>query len=473
MNKSLFKKQIPTILALLILFIGAGAGVVLVGSGAGFLPRAGPEYAPKQVKITNVSDRSFSVSWVTDQNTSGFIRYGTTESLGTTVADDRDQLSGQTGNYQVHHVTVRGLSPNTNYFFKIGSGPSTNLYDSSGSAYTVTTGATLGAPVDSETAYGKVVNAAQTPADGAIVYVTIDGATPLSTLVKSSGSWAIPLSSIRSQNLSSFYSYDKSGDIINIEVLGPSGQATTGISDTQNDQPVPTITLGESFDFTSGTSAPDTKTTTKPPPPITQSPEASGSSGFSTAPLGGPDEKSPDAQVTLFNPSIEGEKINTTQPEFQGAAPANTRIFIKVESPETFEGELITDSTGSFEWTPPADLEPGNHSITVSYIDTNGIEQFFKRHFVVLAQGESNLPSLTSSPSATPTPTATPIPTPTPLPTTTPTPTPASTGSGRVSQPSTQSGVPVSGVATHGLYLTLSGIIFIGTGLVISRKLTI
>jgi chitodextrinase len=165
MTKSLMKKQIPTIVGLIILFIGAGAGMFLVSDEVEFLPRAAPEFTPRRLQITNVTDTSFTVSWVTDEPTVGYLRYGTTPDTQTIVTDDRDQLSGDTSDYRVHHVTVRGLTASSQYYFEVGSGGESDLYDNDGVPYEVNTGKSLAAPTESESIYGKVVTQAGSPAE--------------------------------------------------------------------------------------------------------------------------------------------------------------------------------------------------------------------------------------------------------------------------------------------------------------------
>lgn len=462
MKRTLFKKQIPTLLGLFILFIGAGAGVILVGNGVDFLPRAAPEFEPKSVQITNVTDRSFSVSWLTDDATVGFIRYGTGSSLTTTIADDRDQLSGDTGSFVAHHVTIRGLSPNTAYSFKVGSG--SDVYDNQGANYQAKTGPSLATQAESETIYGKVVTQAQTPAEGTIVYVTLDGGASLSTLVKSSGSWAVSLSSMRSADLAKYLSYDPDNAIIDIKVLGSDGQIYSGVTDTSTDQPVPTIVLGENFDFTNqgGAASADEE-------------GEEDESAFNLEDLG--EEVEDTGEVKLLNPSFNGEAINSTKPEIQGSAPPDLEISITVESPVTYQDEVVVDSSGEFAWSPPEDLEPGNHTITVSWVDpVSGLKQFFQRNFVVLAQGESNIPALTSTPSATPvtqtTPTPTPKPTatPTPKPTATPVPTATATPIPRSSQPASASSTPVAGSALQTIILLISGGAFVTTGFFLGKR---
>ncbi|HEX9817845.1 MAG TPA: hypothetical protein VGA89_03075, partial [Patescibacteria group bacterium] len=90
------KRQIPTLLGLGILVVSLVAGVLVFGEGPGvFAPRATPETTPKNVRVTNLTDKSFTISFVTEEATSGFVKYGTQEgALRSQASDDRDQLSG-------------------------------------------------------------------------------------------------------------------------------------------------------------------------------------------------------------------------------------------------------------------------------------------------------------------------------------------------------------------------------------------
>jgi len=89
--------RLPTILGLFLVLGAIAGGVILIKQGPSLFIKASPTLTPNQLKITNVSDTSFTVSWLTEQSTSGFIKYGTDNNLSFTAADDRDQLSGKTG----------------------------------------------------------------------------------------------------------------------------------------------------------------------------------------------------------------------------------------------------------------------------------------------------------------------------------------------------------------------------------------
>jgi hypothetical protein len=103
--------------------------------------------------------------------------------------------------------------------------------------------------------------------------------------------------------------------------------------------------------------------------------------------------------VTLENPSYEDEVLNATQPAFIGSGPPGTVLSIVINSDTTYTGSVTVDEEGEWEFTPPEGLEPGEHIITVTYIDTEGLEQALTRNFVVAAAGESDEPAITATPS--------------------------------------------------------------------------
>mgnify|MGYP001563722291 FL=1 len=144
-NLKLTKIHFPTALGLLILLVAIGVGLYWVKNKTAPDTKSGQAIAPKQVRLTNVTDTGFSVSWTTDQATTAKIKLGTdTGSLKDQLLDDRDQLSGETGSFEVHHLSAKNLTPNTKYYFKIESGGKS--FDNQGKPFEITTGPTLGSP---------------------------------------------------------------------------------------------------------------------------------------------------------------------------------------------------------------------------------------------------------------------------------------------------------------------------------------
>jgi len=196
------------------------------------------------VQVTNVSDKSFSVSWLTDVPASGHINYGVTPALGSNQSDDPDA-----GTY-THHVTVSGLSPNTTYYFDVVSDGNTD--DNGGAHHTAATGPTLGIP-SIDTIYGQVFHAdGTTPAEGTIVYITLfddDGsgspgqAAELSSLVDSSGYWNANLGNARLVDLSAYFEYSASADSVTLLAKGATEGCASQTVDTNADSPAVPMTL--------------------------------------------------------------------------------------------------------------------------------------------------------------------------------------------------------------------------------------
>jgi hypothetical protein len=454
-------KKLPTILGLLLVLGAIAGGVVLIKKGPTFFLKASPTLTPNQIKITNINDTSLTVSWITDEKTSGFIKYGAEiNALTFTAADDRDQISGKTNNFNTHHVTLKNLKAASSYYFKIGSGGS--LFDSNTQPYQVTTAKAASNPPPNDVAYGTVIDQSNNPTEGVIVYLSLANATPVSTLTKASGSWVIPLNLIRSADLGGWATYDKEASIEEIFVQAGALGTATVVATTKNDSPMPKITLGQNFDFRKIAEV-------KPEEEKTQMEnEASGSSKFAVdaLPTATPSSTATvSSELKIINPDDE-ENINTQKPEIMGTGPVGKTLTITVQSPATYSGTVKVDSKGNWQWSPPANLEPGEHTVTASYLDENGEKQTVSHTFIVLASGESGLPAMTATPSGS----STPSPTPTTKAATisaTPTATtsPTSTTSGRTSMPSTESGVPDSGYLTPTFLVFIMGLSLIALGL--------
>jgi len=458
-------KRIPTILGILFLAGGLGVGIFVVNQGTGgFLPKASPESTPKNVKITNISDTTFTISFLTDSATPGYVKYGTeANKLQQQTSDDRDQLSGSVGQFTTHHITLRNLTAATPYYVAIGTA-SREIYTDNGKPYMVTTAPKIGGAPEALTAYGSVVTKASTPANDSIVYVSVEGASPLSTLVKSSGSWAIPLSTARTKSLSSYISTTPD-TLVDVFVQGKeSANVATAKVSVAKTQPVATITLGQQgVDLTgvdagttatpadssstaaSGSASATSSTTT------TNSTSSGDASKFSASQLNPATESTSSAVaslgITFSNPSVNGEELNTTKPALQGKAPAKTVLSIEVHSDPVYKGSVTTDANGNWSFTPSADLKPGDHTITVSYKDANGKTVTEKRTFKVLAMGTSTNPAFTSTPSASPSPS------------------PTSSASARVKKVASGSAVPKSGAVENTYMLLLAGVLFMFAGL--------
>lgn len=431
----MLQKKIPTIFGLGVLIIALVAGVFLLGDGPGvFAPRAAPETAPKKIKVTNITDSSFTISFLTDEPTLGFVKYGTSPGdLDSQASDDRDQLSGDTGSFRTHHITVRGLSADTAYHYEIGTGSSI-MYDNSGTPFKVTTAKQGGVPSAAKTVTGSVVTAAGAPAEHAIVYINTSGALGMSALVRSSGGWAIPLSNARTMDMAN-YALITDDTSLTIRAQGSSSSEEASATITvANAQPVPALSFatGGLVEDPGGSGAPaSTPPASTPPavtpppsgppsiPPVTTPPpsippagggsggdDGSGSSGVppTLPPLSDPGQSSGDPggrlgslleqtqspppttqpveQNEVVNLEIEEKQTVTTgKPKIVGKAQPQVVITLEVNSETKIVEQIVTDADGSFELDIEAlseELEPGEHTATYTYTDPTTGEQISK-----------------------------------------------------------------------------------------------
>jgi len=235
-----------------LLAIGALAiTIILLSIGIGLTPsQAYPEVTTiSYVSSTIITDQSFTVSWITNNNSTGEVHYGISPANLNKIAYD---IRGNSIIDDTHYVTISGLTPATTYYYDVHSNGI--IDNNNGIHYLTTTGPTLAIP-DSDTAYGKVyLPNGITPAVGCIIYITLkdgDGlndlgqASPLSSLVDSAGWWYWNLTDSRIQDLSKYFSYSASGDKIQLEAMCPNDGTANLIVDTGNDSPAPDIILQE------------------------------------------------------------------------------------------------------------------------------------------------------------------------------------------------------------------------------------
>ncbi len=155
----------------------------------------------QNVRISNISSSSVVISWVADEKCIGTVHYGnTSDNLDLTETD-----SAQRENCVIT-VEIKGLTPNTTYYFEIMSGDV--LDNNNGMYYTFkTTEIAEGISMPSSVLYGQILLDNGENADGTMVYVTVEhdnvNSTPLSCMVFE-GYWVIELSDLKHENGTGF-----------------------------------------------------------------------------------------------------------------------------------------------------------------------------------------------------------------------------------------------------------------------------
>lgn len=440
--------RIPTAVGVfLVLSIITVIGVVFEAASRG-QARASVSIEPKDVTVTNLSDSSFTIVWRTDAAASGMITVTDTAGKKRTAFDERD-MTGKIGKYTTHSVSLKNLPADTQFEANILSNG--RKYPTDKSGYRFKTAATLQPQAEAlDPAYGAVRTTEGTTADGGIVLLTIEGGQTLSTLVKPSGTWIIPLSSVRSQDLLSFLpAQDKLTEQIVVHYGGQTARAAT---DTFNDSPVPDMVIGQTYDFRNLQAKKQTRpqlavahTTT----PAVQSKPAAVLGAQTTR--GQQTVTQRDAFV--MTAPLNGAKLVTNLPLIQGIGIPGKSVTVTIGINRPFTGTTSVKPDGTWRYTPSRTLAPGRQSVTAVSLDSKGKPKAITHTFDIFKSGSQVLgdatPSATIEPTLTLTPTlsATETGTPTLLPTPT----------------ATEAGQPMP---TSGSVLPLMILIVLGFGLV-------
>src|SRR3989344_1066753 len=227
MQSSIWNKKIPGLFGIFLTTISVAITVYLVRQGVIFLTRASPTEIPKNIRVTNISDKSFTLTYSTDDSVIGSLNVGVSDDTEQIILDDRDQLSQSLNPYKTHSITVKSLEPSTNYKYSITSGSE------------------------------KVLNE--------------NKLFEISTLTKEDGSYLLPLNSLRSKDYTNYYTFSEEDEL---KLVVTDGLSTSKVSLSMRQiNPVPTIILSSNYDFridqnplapqpsesTSDTSFPDAK----------------------------------------------------------------------------------------------------------------------------------------------------------------------------------------------------------------------
>jgi Purple acid Phosphatase, N-terminal domain/Bacterial Ig-like domain len=431
-RNSIFDKRMPTLLGLLFLSFSVGLITWFVGNITQPSGRAAEDETPKQIQISNITDNSFNISFVTDIKVPSAVAYGTTNEFGPIALDDRDKEAGTSTSRQLHYITLTNLSPDTKYYFAIRSGSKAFL--NGDAPYEVTTAPVHEDSTSSQPQLKGTINLEDgtIPLEGIIYISTAASAnTPnsqtLSALSQVDGSYTIPLNTMLSKDLGSYFEF-KQDTVLSMIIRSTSAESTVSLLASQTN-PVPLITLGKNYDFTINTTLPtdnltaSSSATASDSANMTQGPAITEFPTFNTEVASGP---------AILIPE-DGQEFTDAQPQFEGTAIPNSSVEIIIESGENIVNTVQSDDLGNWIYKPDSPITPGEHIITLNARNSAGVMQTIKRTFVVHADGsqfnEPSIEPIDGQPTFTPTPTIdpatlTPTDTPTPSPTEELTPTP-------------------------------------------------
>ena len=206
--------------------------------------------AIRSIRVANVRDTSFTVSWVTDVPATVAIRWGLDD--GTAPANVAPDRRGASGTFTVHLATVSGLAPSTRYRFDVTSGPTTDA--NGGSHYLVTTGPTLTVVPSPDQSRGTVSRRDGTVPDGVLVHLTASGTSgtsaPLVALVTAAElrEWAANLGNLRTASLDAAFPVTDATIVAITADGGADGTAGAGTTVATARAGTLALTLGDQAD---------------------------------------------------------------------------------------------------------------------------------------------------------------------------------------------------------------------------------
>lgn len=241
--KNFFDKfKIPTLLGLSIIFIGIITGVYLVLKEQIIISRASLDTTPikDSVIFTNIEALSVVLSWQTANPVASFVSYNASSGDEQTILDDRDQTTPNP--HIFHYFTLKNLLPQTEYQLKIVSNGKPSQIFHFKTAPDVTNLNNLNPVIGSVLEENKQL-------DEGVVYLSISGATIQSSLIKNSGSFLIPLTQIRKNDLSDtlFLSDETTAKLT---VISKNNQATALIKLEEASVTLPVLKMGQNIDLT-------------------------------------------------------------------------------------------------------------------------------------------------------------------------------------------------------------------------------
>lgn len=188
-------------------------------------------FKPTNVRVTNITDRSATVSWQTDEKIVGIVKYRGSDGSKGIAYDDRDYQKAELeqskdlkdgeevkvsmkNQYYLHHVTLKGLNPEIEYTFKVSNGliskSDLNFAQDEVESFTTVSEAkfkttpSLADPQTPNPSYGAIVFEDTQPLEfDAIAYASVvrDGQiTNLSSVVNEYGRWYIDLTTARKED---------------------------------------------------------------------------------------------------------------------------------------------------------------------------------------------------------------------------------------------------------------------------------
>lgn len=393
--------KIPTIFAILLIIVVLGGVTVFTNYYLRVGTNAKANVLPQHLAVTTVTDSGFVVSWETDTPTFSAAVITDPSGQKQTFFDER-HIIGDSKKFTVAHIPIRGLTPNTDYKLEL-------LIDgkpySSADLASVHTGPTLESDSNGlQPVYGSVVTPENVPADGALVFLTVgENSQILSTLVKPSGSWIVPLNLLRTKDLSALITKTQDREQISITIRY-NGQDTPVMTDTLNSSPVPPVTIGNNYDFRG-------QQAKKKSEPSSEELSSSFSSVLGSETAQATSSSGNNEHTVMFISPSDGGHIPSDSPLIAGRGiPGNiVTLLIGITNAYTQTTKISPD--GSWRYTPEKPIGIGPQRITMTTLDSANKPIAITHAFEIMKSGTQVLGDATPSGTIATTPTRTPTPT--------------------------------------------------------------
>lgn len=406
------EKRIPTLIALFIIFLGISGTVFIDRFTVNLSTSAKQNQLPKEVHVTDVSERSFIVSWFSDEPTVGSVNISN-NAFSAIYLDDLDNDNVARPRIS-HYITVKNLSEDTLYNIKIISGSSKCKSKDECPTFIQKTPQRLPAFSSLPPVKGQAITKDNQPANGAIVYLMVGKSAPISSRIDSAGLWVIPFHNLRNQDLTDRPNLPDD-EVVQITIRSSLKEEATAVIDLKSirqNLTLPNMQLGNSYNFINLVSKKDL---------FAQKNYSQNILGVQTkitnpTPFLSTSKTNDKPPLDFIFPNQDGEPTTDTRPRFNGTGSKGSILNITVNSTPQ-QGQTTVGQDGIWVFRPNTPLAPGVHTITVQGLDENGKIISYARKFIVLKSGESVLGEATSSGNLTATPTPTVYTTPTSTPT--------------------------------------------------------
>ena len=245
--KELLDRKVPAILWVILILIGIPLTIYNLKNQTVSSSQASESESPQDVKVTNISNNSFTVTYRTQTPSIGSVNYGLDKQLGTSVLENIDEGNAALSPRTIHSISLKELTPSTKYYLAIISGDNTFL--NNGTPYEITTGPEIPSPFAQENIIkGKIILPDGHAPSEAIIYVSAQNSQILSGTVNNNGEFSFSLKDLRTDDLTSYFN---TTNITVFNILATDGFSKSSISASLGQTGfVPTITLSNDYDFT-------------------------------------------------------------------------------------------------------------------------------------------------------------------------------------------------------------------------------